>query len=161
MKVIKKEAEQVFTPVKFARAQKAFYDKKAVYFKLNKTHFLEMEWRKDQIFPFDEDDESVYYLESVFDPNALIVSKHPNVVEFFQREWGINCKVMQTAKVADVKGKTVYGTLPFSIAAYSEKLIVLMSPVDESMKLTYEEFKSTVKAVKEYDVKANILMRYE
>lgn len=87
--------------------------------------------------------------------NNLIVTRHPVVAEFFEKELGVVAKVVPFARMHEVKGKNVYGHLPLPMAAEAKSVTVIHADVHEKdihSDMTLEEYKNLVRDVRTYKV---------
>lgn len=156
---------KVLRLVSLEKAEKEFYLKKDIFTKIGGNQAVVFDLKSDIYFPFSNDDGKgvKLYIESAFDENALIVTQFKNVQRFFQEEIGINCKSCEKVKLADVKEKVVYGTLPLAYASQCNELNTLLVNLKESDfdSISYEEFKEKVMAMKKYQVNSTLVARFK
>lgn len=144
-------------------AETHFYNKKEVFVKIGANQVVSASLKTDIYFPFSETEGTKFYIESKFDENCLIVTKYKNIQRFIKEELGVHCKVCEKVTMDEVKGKTIYGTLPLAYMGNCEKLYTLICVVKEKEvdDLPYEQFKKCVAGVKEYIVQTKFVKRYE
>lgn len=151
-----------YKPITKEEAEKTFYNAKEVYLKVANNQMIVSSIKRDIFFPFSETENGKFFIETEYDENSLIVTQFKNIRRFFQEELGINCKVCEKVTIEEIKGKTVYGTLPFAYTSFCESLRVIVCNIKEKSvdDLTYEEFKKRVVALKEYHIQAETIQEF-
>ena len=146
------EMDQLSRP----QAKKVFDDGKNIYVKVATTMWLMCNKDEDGELPEFEYGIKFYAMQE-FDEDKLIVSRHPNIAEYYKSK-GINAKVVQVARVNDVIGKTLYGgTIPPHIMSYAKESYILTVNNTTDMefdKIPHTEFDSMGVMIKKYVVDA-------
>lgn len=150
---------QVMDQVMKPQAKKAFNEGKNVYVKLAPTMWFMLNNREDDEMPEFEYGIKFYTMQE-YDDDKLIVTRHPNIAEYFKSK-GINARVVQAARVNDVIGKTLYGgTIPPHIMSYANESYILTVNNTSDLefdKIPHTEFESMGVKVKRYKVEAEIV----
>lgn len=135
-----------YTPITKKEAEKAFYNAKDIFLQVTSNQMVVSNAKRDVFFQFENTENGKFFIKNEFDESCLIVSQYKNIQRFFQEELGINCKVCDKVTIEEIKGKKVYGTLPFSHMSYCKSLQVLRCEKQEKDvdEMTYEEFKNSV-----------------
>lgn len=150
---------QEMTQITRPQAKKNFDDGKNVYVKIASAMWMMLNKNEDLELPEFEYGIKFYTMQE-FDDDKLIVSRHPNIVEYY-RSKGINARAVQVARVNDVIGKTLYGgTIPPHIMSYAKESYILTVTNTSDMefdKIPYTEFDAMGVRVKRYVVDAEFV----
>lgn len=138
------------------RALKEFSKGSDVYAKLAKNIWLKFDNENDTHLPKLEDGIK-YYISIKFDDDKLIVTRHKNIAQWFRNK-GINAKVVEFARPADVFGKTLYGgTIPVHLMSFAKECYILRIDGIENTdfeSIPYDQFESFNLELKRYVVNA-------
>ena len=130
-----------------AKAEVEFLNNKTVYVALGTNQVLAVNFTRYQFFPFDETTGAIFYIVENHDTDKVIVCTNKNVRRFFKEELGINAKEYEKVKLEDIKGKTVYGTLPMAMMHEAKSVISLTTTGTQNKNvetMPYSEFKKLV-----------------
>ena len=98
-----------------------------------------------------------YFITKEYDEDKLIVTRHKNIAQYF-RSKGINAKVIEYARPADVMNKTLYGgNIPAHLMSFAKECYIMR--VDGVMntdfdEIPYDQFKNFNMEIKRYEVHA-------
>lgn len=144
------------TSVNYEEAERSFYNNKDVYYRIQESTWLKTNLsNEDKWFPFESSDykNSTFFIEEEEDENAIIVTRHDIVEEFFRKELGVKAKRINYARIYEVQGKKVYGVIPMAFLGEVDSLVTVHGKIrdDEVLsKMTLEEFVENVIDVREY-----------
>jgi len=85
---------------------------------------------------------------------VVIVTRHKALVEYLNK-LGINGEVIEHASVNDIKGKVVYGVLPYSLACETERFfeVSMVIPFEfRGKELSLNDIESFKPTLTEYKV---------
>ncbi len=88
--------------------------------------------------------------------DALIVTRHPGLVEVLRADFGIEGKVIAHATPEAIRGKRVVGVLPLHLAAETQSVteVVLDLPADKrGVELTAAEVRQYMKGLRTFVVR--------
>ena len=150
---------QEMDQVSRTQAKKSFEEGKNVYVKLAPTMWLMLNNHEDDEIPEFEYGIKFYIMQE-YDDTKLIVSRHPNIAEYYKSK-GINARVVQVARVNDVIGKSLYGgTIPPHIMAYAKESFILTVNNTSDMEfdnIPYTEFDTMGVKIKRYVVNTEVV----
>ena len=151
-----------YTPITKEEAEKAFYNAKDIFLQVTSNQMVVSNAKRDIFFQFEKTENGKFFIKKEFDESCLIVSQYKNIQRFFQEVEGINAKVLEKVKPADVKGKIIYGTVPFSLMSQCESINVLVCEASDKNidEMTFDEFKNSVIELKECKVEAKVVKTY-
>lgn len=98
-----------------------------------------------------------YFITQEFDEDKLIVTRHKNIAQFYKSK-GINARVIEYARPADVYNKTLYGgNIPIHLMSFAKESYIMR--VDGIMNadfdtIPYDQFERFNLEVKKYVVNA-------
>lgn len=127
-----------------------------VYVKLSKAIWLMFSSSVDTHLP-EMEDGIKYFMSVSYDDDKLIVTRHKNIAQWY-RSKGINAKVVEFARPADVKGKTLYGgTIPVHLMAMAKECYIMR--IDGIVNadfdsIPYDQFDNFNVELKRYEVSA-------
>lgn len=109
--------------VSTAKAKHYYSQNKTVYVKVAEDMWMSTNMQEDGAKDFENGTQ--FYVESDYDNDKIIVSRHQCVIDFFKSK-GINARVVPCARLADVMGKTVYTTsCPLHLISFAKDAYIL------------------------------------
>lgn len=140
-------------------AKQAFEENKKVYAEVKEDYWMVMNKKLDLVFNTLFDD-TQFYLEDEDECDTIIITKTRNVAEYFKSK-GVKGKEMALARPCDIKGKTVFGTMPIHMMDMAKEVyMVSLNMRDQSVpfeSIPYEQFDSLGAVVRRYEVNSEII----
>lgn len=131
---------QCMNQVTRPQAKKLFDEGKTIYAKITPTMWVGTSIKDDEELPEFEYGIKFYVLQE-FDDDKLIVTRHPNIAEYY-RSKGINARVVQVTRPSEASGKTLYGgNIPAHIMACAKETYILS--INNTSDLEFDAIPST------------------
>lgn len=145
---------QMMSQITRPQAKKLFDEGKMIYAKITPTMWISTCIKDDDVLQ-DFEYGIKFYVMQEYDEDKLIVTRHPNVAEYY-RSKGINARVVQVTRPSEASGKILYGcNIPAHIMACAKETYILSISNTSGLefdKVPHTEFETMGCQVRKYVV---------
>ena len=120
-----------YKKVSYPEALREFSNGKEVLVRLSNTTCLQVQIEHDTEFCFDSSFN--FYIQSEFNENAIIVTRHKILERYFKEVMGINARAVPYCRQSEIVGKDVYGVIPVVMMKHAKSITCVHSSLSHNI----------------------------